>query len=450
MNEHEAARRKYLEAHPEVHGEVEPFIRPRSNGGDAAKQPIPEPQQPALKPFPAVKDDHEIANDLFKLLGRFIAAEESALRIIAIWVLHTWLFLETCSYTPYMVATSAEKGSGKSTVLSVLKWVVRMPLKTSSISPAALARVVEVDRPTILLDEYDIQLNPKINGEAAGLLRGILNDGFHVDGSYTRMVGTSANMHPKSFSTFCPKALAGIGELSDTIASRSLIVRLKRAQRGQYEPFRPAGKGEAAKQLREELERLRIRTARWAEGHVEQIANCEPVCPAQVTDRQRDISEPLLAICEALGGEWPARITNSLAAIFTSPAAEDTSKRVVLLGHIRKVFLDKYDNHQYDDVPDDKRVLRTEDLVAALCAIEDAPWNEWNRGDKINGYGLSRLLKDFEIGPRQIRDPAPCRGYKMSQFRDAFDRYLPLVCLCENCKCHEACNGSCSGSEHET
>jgi hypothetical protein len=118
------------------------------------------------------------------------------------------------------------------------------------------------------------------------------------------------------------------------------------------------------------------------------------------------------------------------------------------LGHIRKVFLDKYDADEYNHLDNDKQVLRTEDLIEGLCTIEAAPWNEWNGGNKITPYGLAKMLKGFEIQPGQIRDPEPRRGYKLAQFIDAFTRYLPPVCICKDCKCHEACSGSCSGSEN--
>jgi hypothetical protein len=399
------------------------------------------------QPPGAAKPDHEIADDLLGLFRRFIAAPDAVLQILAIWALHTHCFL-AFSFTPYLVATSAEKHSGKTTVLSVLKAVVRKPLKTASISPAALARVAEQDRPTALIDECDIQLDPKHN-ENAGLLRGILNDGFHVDGSYTRMVGTSANMSLKSFSTYFPKALAGIGQLEDTIASRSIIIRLQRAPRGRCESFRPDGMGHSAKALREELNQLRTRARGWAERHSEEIANSEPRCPESFNARQRDISEPLIAICDVLGSEWPAGIGKALAENFAAPAAEDTSKRVQLLGHIRKIFLDKYDFPEYDHLDKAEKKLRTEDLLAKLCAIDDAPWSEWN-GKAITSYGLSKLLKPFEIRSKAIRDPNPVRGYILAQFLDAFECYLSPVCTCKDCTCHEACSGLCSGLESAT
>lgn len=210
----------------------------------------------ALDP-PKDVSDHAIADDLLAVLGRFIAVPSSELHILALWVLHSHCFLKTCSYTPYLAVTSAEKGSGKTRVLEVLRTLVRNPLMTASISPAALARIVDRERPTLLLDEYDAAF--KGEKEYAEMLRGILNEGFHVAGAYTRLVGQGASLKPQHFATFCPKALAGIGNLPDTIASRCVIIRLKRVQRGQCESFRPDGMGQSAKSLRQHLQSLRER-----------------------------------------------------------------------------------------------------------------------------------------------------------------------------------------------
>jgi hypothetical protein len=45
---HEEARRKFLEAHPEVQSEIHKLTTPRSNGGEAVAQPTQEPQAPAI------------------------------------------------------------------------------------------------------------------------------------------------------------------------------------------------------------------------------------------------------------------------------------------------------------------------------------------------------------------------------------------------------------------
>ena len=65
------------------------------------------------------------------------------------------------------------------------------------------------------------------------------------------------------------------------------------------------------------------------------------------------------------------------------------------------------------------------DLVEALIAIEGRAWAEWKAGKPISPNGIARLLARFAIAPETIRvnDRTP-KGYRRSQFEDAFERYL--------------------------
>lgn len=356
-----------------------------------------------------------IADDLLALFRRYISAGDAELTILPLWVLHTHAFFGVTSFTPYLCITSAEKGCGKTRVLEVLHGVVREPLMTGSISPAALARTVERNKPTMLLDELDAIF--KGDKEIAEAMRGILNHGYHVRGTYTRMVGNGAKQEERHFSTFCPKALAGIGTLPDTVAARSIVIRLKRVPRGQCESFRPDGMGQAAKALRRQLDELKKRGAEWAKRQQQILANSEPNCPEEFLDRQRDISEPLLAIADVLGGKWPTRARDALRLIFASPAAKDRSKKVELLADIRRIFALGLD--------EDRDRLPTSDLIAKLVA-DDSPWSEWNHGKPLTAYQLSRLLSEFEIAPRTIRfSTQVAKGYEREWFLDAWSRYLP-------------------------
>ena len=60
-------------------------------------------------------------------------------------------------------------------------------------------------------------------------------------------MGQGANLAYKDFATFCPKAIAGIGKLPDTIADRAIPITMKRRAPGEtVERFRH----KAAKEIR--------------------------------------------------------------------------------------------------------------------------------------------------------------------------------------------------------
>ena len=66
------------------------------------------------------------------------------------------------------------------------------------------------------------------------------------------------------------------------------------------------------------------------------------------------------------------------------------------------------------------------DLVKDLIALEGRPWAEMGRARKaLNQNRLARMLKPLGIAPDHIDPETRVRGYKLSQFEEAFSRYLP-------------------------
>ena len=201
-----------------------------------------------------------IADDLLALFQRFIFAGDAELTVLPLWTLHSHAFLGVSSFTPPEHHLSGKR-VWKNAVAGSLAWGGAATLDDRQHQPAALARTVDKEQSTMLLDELDALL--KGDKEMSEALRGILNSGFNAKGRFTRMVGNGAAMHPEHFSIFCPKALAGIGTLPDTVSARSITLRLRRAERGSRESFRPDGMGKASKALAsKELEALRKRSER--------------------------------------------------------------------------------------------------------------------------------------------------------------------------------------------
>ena len=93
----------------------------------------------------------------------------------------------------------------------MMESIVARPWLTARTSAAALVRKVDADRPTLLLDESDAAFGAE--KEYAEALRGILNSGYKRSGRASLCVGKGADLSVKDFSTFCPKAIAGIGRL---------------------------------------------------------------------------------------------------------------------------------------------------------------------------------------------------------------------------------------------
>jgi hypothetical protein len=160
---------------------------------------------------------------------------------------------------------------------------------------------------------------------------------------------------------------------------------------------------------------LHSAAAAWADANLEALSKAEPVLPDELDDRAQDIVEPLLAIAEAVGGEWSERARRAAVKLLTGEHREDTeSLGVRLLRDIKGVF----------DKVRAKR-LRTAEILTELNKRDDAPWGSL-RGEALDGRGLARLLKPYSIGPKTLREAEQTfKGYERADFEDAWSRYLP-------------------------
>jgi hypothetical protein len=170
-----------------------------------------------------------VLDEIATFVRRFVVLSKPELLIISLWIAHTWAFA-ACDATPYLAVTSAEKRSGKTRLLEILDLLVCNPWRTGRVTPAVLYRRIERDCPTLLLDEWD---STSRNQEFSEALRGILNSGHRRNGKVSVSGPERLGYQPTDFSVFSPKVIAGIGSLPETIADRSIPIRLKRKAPGE-------------------------------------------------------------------------------------------------------------------------------------------------------------------------------------------------------------------------
>lgn len=352
--------------------------------------------EPATEPV----DGAALLSAIAEALGRYVVLTEGAADAIALWVLHTYaLAVAWCS--PLLVLTSASKRCGKTLVLELLGALARRVLSTSSVSPSALYRAIEAYSPTLLIDEADAFFGQ--NEE----LRGIVNSGHtRTSARVLRCVGD--NSEPRAFSTWAAKAVAGIGNLADTLMDRAVVI-----------PMRRRAPGERVNPLRRDrigatLEPLRRAAVRWVADNAAVLRESDPDVPAGLNDRAADNWRPLLAIADAAGGCWPKRARTAAVLLSGGDAADDDAA-VMLLGDIRSAF-----------GGDNADKLATERLLAVLHAMEHRPWPEWRRDKPMSAPQLARVLRRFEIRPKTVRTAAgTAKGYEAADFADAWARYFP-------------------------
>ena len=357
-----------------------------------------------------------LLRDIRDVLKRYIVfPSEKEPSVIALWIAHTWI-LDAFDYTPYLSIRSPEKQCGKSKLLDCLSLLVAKPLAAVSASQAALFRTIEQKRPTILLDEVDTIFTGKKKDDNSENLRALLNTGFERKAKILRCEGN--NFIPKEFSVFCAKALVGIGTLPDTVNDRCIPIQLMRKARDErVERFR--------KRVAEvEFNSLGARLEKWAgqAENLEALQSAEPEMPNELTDRQWDISEPIVAIADLAGGEWPKVARDALVELFQEGAESADSYGSRLLADIRDVFNESSTNR-----------LSTKELLECLVEKESSPWGAWWGKSVLDGNMqtpasvLAKILKRYNIKPEVIKQAngTTARGYLRAQCEGAWTRYCP-------------------------
>lgn len=357
-------------------------------------------------------DGAALLNEVEAFHRRFnVFPTEAAYVAVTLWDAHAHL-IDCFDSTPRLAFLSPEPGSGKSRALEIVETLVPRPMVAVNASAAALFRSVSDPngRPTILFDEIDTVFGPKAGDNEE--LRGFLNAGHRRKGVTYRCVGDSQTVTP--FPSYTAVAVAGLGSLPDTILTRSVIIRMRRRARNEkVEPFR-------ARLHEAEGNAVRDRLAAWSEQVHGQVSEAWPEMPEGVTDRPGDVWEPLLAVADAAGGDWPRRAREACAALVKASQSNDKgSLGIRLLADLRDHVLTGTDR------------LPTVAVLDRLNALDDAPWADFN-GRPLDSRRLSRMLGEYmkannePITPRNIKTGGSVlKGYYTEDFRDAWARYCP-------------------------
>jgi hypothetical protein len=286
---------------------------------------------------------------------------------------------------------------------------------SSNISSSAFFRAIEELEPTLLIDEADTNLRGKDD------LTGILNSGYTKPTAFVwricydaapgrvaeetpgRAGASSSPGRVARYSCWCPKAIAAIGHLHPTLASRCIVIRMHRKTAGE--------ECERLKWLR--ATDLQRKCARFVADHAAEIAGAEPQIPEGLTNRSADIWEPLLALADLAGGQWP-ELARAAATGLTARARENSPIGSLLMD-IFMVFI----------VSESERIFSRE-LVAALIGCGERRWSEIRKGKPVKERSLAQQLHPYGIKPRTIRiGEQVAKGYVQEDLMDTFRRYIP-------------------------
>lgn len=332
---------------------------------------------------PSQLPDTELVPDIANLIKTYVVlpSDDHAL-ILALWVLHTWTF-EHARATPYLYVNSADKQSGKTRLIEVLEILVRNPMRATSVTPSVLFRAIDQLHPALLLDEADTVWS----GSRNEIMRNILNGGYRVGGHVWRI----QNQQPHQYNTFCPKLLAGIynGFMPDTIQDRCIPIKLKRKEKKDAcEPFYAMNVADSL-----EVESILARVERFVKHFGRELGYQRPEPEAAISDRQWEITEPLVALGAMFGAE--ARVRKAVVAMFKD-VKDAPSLKTVLLNDLQEIF-------------GDSERMFTDDILSGL-------------GGTWNGKMLGVWLAPYGITPQGIRvGNRTGKGYYANQFEGVWE-----------------------------
>jgi putative DNA primase/helicase len=383
-----------------------------------------------LEPAEAPVEGARLIEQIIDTLRRYVVLPAPSLLTVALWVLRAHAH-DAFDINPRLALLSPEKRCGKTTLLELLEHLVPRPLATSNVTAATVFRVIELAKPTLLIDEIDSFFSDERNE-----LRGVLNSGHRRAAAYVlRCVGD--DQEPRAFSTWCPMILCGIGHLPGTLADRSIEIAMQRRAPGEsVTKLRWTGaRGEA---LRKILLTLHRACARWVQDHAGELRDVEPDAPGDLHDRAADNWHPLLAIADVMGDPIRERARQA-ALIISNCSIESDSLSVQLLRDVEALFA----SHDID-------AFSSAELCERLAALEERPWGEWGKRAKpISPSHLARLLGPFGVGSRNLKQPdgSVLKGYLCNDFEDAFARYTPSVAENPLSKRYAATSRSSSGDQ---
>ena len=346
-----------------------------------------------------------ILADLHAAVTRYVILPSTEAAVaVALWVAAT--HAQTAwAHAPRLVIRAPEKRCGKSRLLDVIEGTCHAPLITVNASPAAVYRAIgDGAPPTLLVDEADTIFGGK-NADANEDLRGLLNAGHQRNRPAIRW--DAATRRLETIPTFAMAALAGIGAMPDTIEDRAVVIRMRRRAPGEtVAPFRH-------RRDRPALIEIRARLASWLTRHVKPLEKAEPAMPLE--DRAADTWEPLIAVADLAGRDWPCRARHA-ATVLTADRDQgaNVSDRIRLLADCRAAF-------------GDADALPTTTLVTRLRSDPEAPWSD-HGPTGITPMRLAALLRQYDIRSANIRFSEPIgqvKGYYRADFTDTWARYCP-------------------------
>jgi len=350
-----------------------------------------------------------ILDEIVATIKQFVIIGDDEAIALAVWAVHTYLFRQRDAVA-YVAIQSPEKRCGKTTLLSVLAGLADKALVASNVSVGALFRAIDEAGPTLLIDEADTFLGHN------SVMRGILNCGNTRRTAFVLRIAErkhrkrAADPGPVEgqsnvvrYSCWCPKVVAMIGNVPETLADRSIVINMVRKLVSE----------ECAPLSEFNPEPIQRKCARWALDNTKAVHDYPRQELRMVSDRASDTYEPLMVLARLAGGDWPDQLTKAATKLCSHENTEAESASLLL--DTMAVFI----------VMGAKRIL-SRTLAAQLKGKSGWAVYDITSRQEVSELGVARILRRYGIKPVNVRvGEEVSKGYKWEQFTGALERYVP-------------------------
>jgi Protein of unknown function (DUF3631) len=413
------------------------------------------------QPASAVRPLDEVLDEVADFIRSRVSCSENEVNVAALWSVATWGVREGVlpgqeanaapgpSRYPRLRVISGGPGSGKTTLLETLSYIAARALSADSVSASSFFRLVEAYQPTLILDEADAWVNGNEN------IRMVINSGHRRAGmiiiSAKDKSDEDSDWEPKTYRTFSPVAIAGLGSLAATIEDRSIKIVMSK-QTG----FAGAHVSDA------DLVAFRDRIAPLLAAHGDAMAKAmtkrvdrKKMLPPALSSRAADNWEPLLLVAKLASRDWLVRGLAACLALGVDPKkSRSLSKPEHLLvdfyGYRRAVVLSRWNTRRSrraatgtavqqwsvtgapgESAP--RGLLSTSGFIEWLANTPGyaSPWAEGIRrdgqGHVVSGptpHAIARVMKSFQVQPTRLdvwsqtsKRNEPVRGYLVADLR---------------------------------
>ena len=372
--------------------------------GDDSQGRAIELYEPDLWPEPV--DGADVLSEAARLIQRHMVMRKEDITVSVLWAVHTHIFT-SFTHSPRLMIDAPDAECGKTMLMThMVGNLVNRPYNCEGVGVAPFFRLVTAYKPSFLIDEADAFLKAD-----ADLLYAV-NGGWEPQGSVPRCVGDQHEV--RTFSTFAPVVLAGVTlnkVLPNTTISRSIVIHLERASLEEVEGITPYD----SRTHKRDFLQVGRKIARWCADNEALVAAQRPDLPESVRNRLAEKWEPLFAIANVAGGDWP---TLTHKALMSRHDISEKSRAVELLEDIRECFFDGEDR------------IRTGLLIERLCLLNESQWIDYNfkagrpEDRRIKDKQIARILSPYGIKPTQFKvNGAKTRGYRCEHFLKTWERY---------------------------